>query len=201
MRRVRRSQRERAESTRRALIEAAEELFGEHGYHAVPAAAVVKQAGVTSGALYHHFRDKRDLFRAAFESAERRLAERVAAAAASGNGPWDRLRLGVAEYLAVCAEAPARRLLLVEGPCVLGWDEWRRIDAAYHLRPLRAALAAAMRVGLLERRSPEPLAQVLLGALTEAGLAQTGPAGEVAAATLWLLERLRRNSGAIDVHS
>jgi AcrR family transcriptional regulator len=194
---VRRSQRERAESTRGALIAAAEELFGEHGYHAVPAAAVVQQAGVTSGALYHHFQDKRDLFRAAFESAERRLAERVAAAAASGNDPWDRLRRGVAEYLAVCAEAPARRLLLVEGPCVLGWEEWRRIDAEYHLRPLRAALAAAMRVGMLERRSPEPLAQVLLGALTEAGLAQAEAGREVAGATFWLLERMRRETPAI----
>jgi AcrR family transcriptional regulator len=194
---VRRSQRERAESTRGALIAAAEELFGERGYHAVPAAAVVKQAGVTSGALYHHFRDKQDLFRAAFESAERRLAERVAAAAASGKDPWDRLRRGVAEYLAVCAEAPARRLLLVEGPCVLGWEEWRRIDAAYHLRPLRAALAAAMRVGMLERRSPEPLAQVLLGALTEAGLAQAEAGHEVAGATFWLLDRMRREGLAI----
>jgi AcrR family transcriptional regulator len=192
VRRVRRSQRERAESTRGALIEAAGELFGQHGYHAVPAAAVVRRAGVTSGALYHHFRDKRDLFRAAFEAAESGLAERVAAAAASGQDPWDRLRLGVAEYLSVCAEAPARRLLLVDGPCVLGWEEWRRIDAAYHLRPLRAALAAAMRVGLLERRSPEPLAQVLLGALTEAGLATAEARDEVTGATFWMLERMRR---------
>jgi AcrR family transcriptional regulator len=193
VRRVRRSQRERAESTRGALIAAAEELFGERGYHAVPAAAVVQRAGVTSGALYHHFRDKRDLFRAAFESAESSLAERVAAAAAAGRDPWDRLQLGVAEYLAACAEAPARRLLLVDGPCVLGWEEWRRTDAAYHLRPLRAALAAAMRVGVLERRSPEPLAQLLLGALTEAGLARAEARDEIGGATFWLLEQMRRD--------
>ncbi|MDP9248796.1 MAG: TetR/AcrR family transcriptional regulator [Candidatus Dormibacteraeota bacterium] len=194
VRRPRRSQRERAESTRAALVVAAGELFGESGFHQVPAQAVVRQAGVTSGALYHHFRDKRDLFRAAFEAAEVRLAERVAAAARAGDGPWERLQMGVAEYLAVCAEAPARRLLLVDGPSVLGWEEWRRIDAAHHLRPLRAVLAGAMRVGIIERRSPEPLARLLLGALTEAGLGDPEDRDALRHSALWLLDQLKRKT-------
>jgi hypothetical protein len=118
----------------------------------------------------------------------------VAAAARAADGPWERLQLGVAEYLAVCAEAPARRLLLVDGPSVLGWEEWRRIDAAHHLRPLRAVLAGAMRVGIIERRSPEPLARLLLGALTEAGLAGPEDRDALRHSALWLLDQLKRKT-------
>jgi AcrR family transcriptional regulator len=186
----RRTQRERSEATRAALTAAATALFAERGFHGTPAELVVRQAGVTSGALYHHFGDKRGLFRAALEAIERELARRVAAAARAGRDPWERLELGVAEYLRACGEPEVRRIVLLDGPSVIGWEEWHAVDAAHHLRPLAAALAASMRAGLLERRRPEPLARVLLGALTEAGLAAPGDAREVHDAALWLLRRL-----------
>jgi AcrR family transcriptional regulator len=185
----RRTQRERSEATRAALTSAARELFAERGYQATPADLVVQRAGVTSGALYHHFRDKRDLFRAAFEAVEQSLAERVAEAARAGPGPLERLERGVAEYLAACAEPQVRRIVLQDGPSVLGWEEWHAIDEAYHLRPLAAALAAGMRAGLLDRQRPDALARVLLGALTEAGLAAPGDPGP-REAVFWLLGRL-----------
>src|SRR5215831_16355506 len=166
-----RTQHDRSRATRTALTLAARELFGELGFHATPAEAVVRRAGVTSGALYHHFRDKTDLFRAAFEAVEVSLAQRVAAQARLGTDAWDRLERGVAEYLHACREPEVKRIVLQDGPSVLGWEEWHAIDAAHHLRPLAAALAASMRAGLLDRRPPEPLARLLLGALTEAGLA------------------------------
>ncbi len=185
----RRTQRERSAATRAALAAAARDLFTERGFHGTPAELVVRRAGVTSGALYHHFSDKRALFRAVFDAAERGLAERVAAAARGGLDPWDRLERGVVEYLRACGEPDVRRIVLQDGPSVLGWEEWHALDAAHHLRPLAASLAGCMRAGLVERHPPVPLAHVLLGALTEAGLGAPEGAAETA---LWLVRRLRR---------
>jgi AcrR family transcriptional regulator len=190
--RPRRSQRDRSEATRAALTAAAIPLFAERGYHGTPAELVVRRAGVTSGALYHHFRDKRGLLRAVLEAVERELARRVALAARAGSDPWARLELGVAEYLDACGEPEVRRIVLLDGPSVLGWDEWHAIDTAHHLRPLAAALAACMRAGLLERRPVRVLARVVLGALTEAGLAASDDAAGARDAVLWLLGRLRQ---------
>jgi AcrR family transcriptional regulator len=189
--RPRRTQHERSEATRAALVTAARAAFGARGYHATSAGVVVRQAGVTSGALYHHFGDKRGLFRAAFDAVERSLADRVRRAAAGGGDPWMRLERGVREYLRACAEPEIRQILLVDAPSVLGWEEWRALDASYHLRPLAAALAAAMHAKLADRQPVLPLARVLLGALTEAGLAAPGDRGDAEAATLWLLRRLQ----------
>ena len=191
----RRTQRDRSHATRTALTVAARELFAELGFHATPAEAVVRRAGVTSGALYHHFHDKTDLFRAAFEAVEVCLAGRVAAEAGLGRDAWERLERGVAEYLRACRETEVRRIVLQDGPSVLGWDEWHTIDAAHHLRPLAASLALVMRAGMMERRPPEPLARVLMGALTEAGLAADGDTTGTHEAALWVLRELR-SSGA-----
>src|SRR5215831_12693449 len=188
----RRTQRERSDATRAALVAAATALFAERGFHGTPAELVVGRAGLTSGALYHHFGDKRALFRTVLDAVERRLADRVAAAARTGADPWQRLELGVDEYLRACAEPEVRRIVLVDGPSVLGWEEWHAMDAAHHLRPLAAALATSMRVGQLDRRPALPLARVLLGSLTEAGLAGGEGAEDAHAAVRWLLARLRR---------
>jgi AcrR family transcriptional regulator len=188
---ARRTQQQRTDATRAALVAAAVELFAELGFHAVPAEAIVRRAGVTSGALYHHFRDKRDLFRAAFDEAEASLARRVTSKARRGKDPWDRLERGVTEYLRACREPAVRSIVLRDGPSVLGWEEWHEADAAYHLRPLAAALASAMRAGLIPRRPAEPLAHVLLGSLTEAGLLVGREGESVRQAVMWLLRRLR----------
>ena len=189
----RRTQRERSATTTAALVGAARELFSERGFHATSGEAVTRRAGVTSGALYHHFRNKRALFRAVFDAVETSVAERVAAAAAEAREPWGRLERGVEEYLRVILEPEVRRIVLVDGPSVLGWDEWHAADATHHLRPLAAALAIAMRHGLVDRQPPEPLARLLLGALTEAGLAEGADARASRDAVLWLLRRLRRD--------
>jgi len=191
-RRPRRTQRERSDATRSALVAAATALFAERGFHGTPAELVVGRAGVTSGALYHHFGDKRALFKSVLDAVEQRLAQRVASAARTGEDPWQRLELGVAEYLRACAEPEVRRIVLLDGPSVLGWEEWHAVDAGHHLRPLAAALAASMRAGQVDRRPPLPLARVLLGALTEAGLAAEEDAEGAQDAVRWLLTRLRR---------
>jgi AcrR family transcriptional regulator len=183
-RRQRRTQVERSTATQKALIRAARSVFA-NGYYATPAEDVVAKARVSSGALYHHFGDKRGLFRAAFDAVETELAERVRGAALGGRDPWKQLELGIGEYLRACIENEVRQIVLVDGPSVLGWEEWREADAAHHLRPLAAALASAMRAGFLERRPALTLARVLLGALTEAGLAQENDE------MFWVLRKLR----------
>ncbi len=90
---ARRTQAERSEATRDALIEAARELFAEHGYAGVGTEEIVRAAGVTRGALYHHFEGKRELFEAVYERIEAELTERIATgspSAPAGNRPWRR---------------------------------------------------------------------------------------------------------------
>ncbi len=186
------SQEARSAETRGALLAAGRRLFARGGFRGTGIEAVAGAAGNTTGALYHHFRDKQGLFQAVFEEVERELAERVAAAAAGGADPWDRLLLGIDAYLAACASPALQRIVLTDAPSVLGWETWREIDARYHLRSLRAALAAAMRARMIESRPPEPLAQLLMGMLTEAGLAiARGEDPELREAVAWLVGRLR----------
>ena len=189
---------ERAEATRAALVRAARELFAEKGFAATGTEEVVRRARVTRGALYHHFHGKEDLFRAVFEALEAELSQRVASAASSGGGdPMARLRRGLDAFLDACLEAAVQRIVLLEGPSVLGWEAWHEIDARYGFALLTRALQAAMDAGALRRQAVEPLAYLLLGALTQAGLvvARAGDPGkaraELGGALHGLLDGLR----------
>jgi AcrR family transcriptional regulator len=161
---------ERSEATRAALLEAARELFAERGYTAVPTEEIVGRARVTRGALYHHFEDKRDLFRAVYEDLERELAERLTAAAAAERRPERHLEVGCEAFLDACLEPAVQRIVLTDGPAVLGWELWREIDAQYGLGLVRTALEMAMEGGYIARQPVTPLAHLVLGALNEAGL-------------------------------
>ena len=161
---------EQSEATRSALMDAALELFADRGYAGVPAEEIVRAAGVTRGALYHHFKDKRDLFGAVVERVEQRVVERVAIAAAQEADPWEQQRVAIGAYLDVCLEPAVQRILLVDAPSVLGMDTWREIEARYGLALVRAGIENVMSAGLIERQPVEPLAHLMLGALTEGGL-------------------------------
>jgi AcrR family transcriptional regulator len=167
---MQRSQAARSEATRAQLVATATRLWAEHGYAGVGTEEIVRQAGVTRGALYHHFADKRALFGAVHESVERDVVRRIAEAVAGIADPWDRLTTGMRTYLDLCTEQTVRRITLIDGPSVLGWKEWREIDARYGLRMVEAALLAAMEAGRLRRRPVGPLAHLLLAAMGEAGL-------------------------------
>jgi AcrR family transcriptional regulator len=186
---MRRSQEERREATTEALLSAGRRLFGARGYGGVSSAALAAAAGLTTGAMYHHFEDKAALFRSVFESVEAELALAVRQAAAGPGDPLVRLEKGALAFLDAAREPQVRRIVLIDGPSVLGWERWRFIDEKHHLRPLKAALIVAMRAGLVERRDPDPLARLLMGALTEAAL---DGGREIADSALWLISRLRR---------
>lgn len=161
---------EQSDATRRALVAAARDLFATHGFADTGTEAVVKAAGVTRGALYHHFRDKTDLFRAVYEDLEQDLVERVVAEVAAAGDPLDVLRRGAEAFLDACLDPAVHRVVLLEGPSVLGWAAWREIDQAYGLGLVRAALEAAMRAGAIRTVPVEALSHVLLGALVEGAM-------------------------------
>lgn len=185
---IRQSQEERRQATTEALLAAGRRLFGEHGYAGVTSAVLAAAASLTTGAVYHHFDDKAALFRAVFETVEADLAAAVRLAAAGPSDPLLRVEKGALAFLEAAREPPTRRIVLIDGPSVLGWERWREIDERHHLRPLKTALMAAMRAGLVERRDPEALARLLMGALTEAALVG---GREIAESALWLIRRLR----------
>jgi AcrR family transcriptional regulator len=169
---VKRTQTERSEATRTALIGAARRLFAERGYVDVGTEEIVRAAGVTRGALYHHFADKRDLFEAVYERLEAELTERIAAGALAANAdsPLAAMRAGAEMFLAACAEPEAKQIALLDGPAVLGWDRWREIGAQHGLGLIEATLRAAVEAGAIESQPVRPLAHVLMGALDEAAL-------------------------------
>lgn len=168
----RRTQGERSEATRGALVSAARRLFAERGYAAVGTEEIVRAAGVTRGALYHHFEGKRDLFEAVYVQIEKELAERIAAGALAANAdsPLAAMRAGAEMFLQACTEPEAQRIVLLDGPAVLGWDRWREIAAEYGLGLIEASLQAAIDAGAIAAQPVRPLAHVLMGALDEAAM-------------------------------
>jgi AcrR family transcriptional regulator len=163
---------EQSEATRTALVAAARELFAERGYAGVGTEEIVRRARVTRGALYHHFEDKKDLFRAVHEGLEAELAQRIGAqlADAEATGAVEALHVGVGSFLDACTDRAVARITLVDAPSVLGWREWREIDERHGLGLVTAALEGAMSAGEIARQPVKPLAHLLLGALGEAGM-------------------------------
>ena len=161
---------ERGEATRDALVAAARALFAERGYAGVGTEEVVRRAGVTRGALYHHFRDKQDLFRAVFEQTEVENVEAITARVASIADPLELLAAGIRAFLDVCSDPVMMRIGLRDAPGVLGWEEWREIGNRHGLGLVTGGLGAAMDAGQIIRADVRTLAHVLLAALAEASL-------------------------------
>jgi AcrR family transcriptional regulator len=161
---------ERSDATRGALLSVARELFTERGYAATSTTEIVERAGVTRGALYHHFAAKNDLFRAVFEQLEAELAEQVAREALAGTDALEQLRLGCRAFLDACLDPAVQRIVIVEGPAVLGWETWQEIEERYGHGLVVAGVAAAVDAGLVQAQPVEPLANVLFGALAQAGM-------------------------------
>src|SRR5215218_5758450 len=161
---------ERGDATRAALLAAARALFAKRGYAGVPTEEVVRRAKVTRGALYHHFRDKRDLFRAVHEQLEQELVESIGEEIAGIEDARELLATGVRSFLDACTDPALAQIALLDAPSVLGWAEWREVDARYGMGLVRLGLEAAMEQGVMPRQDPEPLAHLVLAALGEAAL-------------------------------
>jgi AcrR family transcriptional regulator len=165
---------ENAEATRRALVRAGFDIFGREGFAAAGVGAICASAGVTTGALYHHFGDKVGLFAAVAEELEHRLvaaATRAAATAAAAGDPWQGLVAGTAAILEASRQPALRRINLEDAPSVLGAVRWREIRRRTGLGHLAQVLASLQRRGLVIAGDPEVLASLVIGLLI--GAAET----------------------------
>ncbi|RSM41228.1 TetR/AcrR family transcriptional regulator [Amycolatopsis balhimycina DSM 5908] len=165
---MRRTQQDRSAGTKAALVAAARELFAARGYQAVPADEITRAAGVTRGALYHHYADKRGLFRAVVEELERELTEEVGAAFGSAPDTLTGMTNALGVFLDACLREEIRRISLADAPAVLGWEVWREIEAEYGLGLLVGALERARAAGLIVETPVRALAQLVLSAVMEA---------------------------------
>ena len=161
---------EQAAATRAALLRVARELFTARGYGSTGTEDIVEQAGMTMGALYYHFRDKRDLFRAVFEEVEAEFDQIGRDAAAGVEEPWEAFIAGCVANVDACRRPDIHQICMLDAPSVLGWETWRKIDGAFSMRSMRGALRAMISAGQIADEPTEPLAALLIGALNEAGL-------------------------------
>lgn len=165
-----RSQGERSKTTVAALLESARELFVQDGYADTALDDVVARAGVTKGALYHHFESKQDLFRAVYEQEQQRLIEALTAVAAKQRGAWKVLQAACEAFLDSSLDPAVQRITLLDAPGALGWETMRAIENEGSLRMLKDGLRHAMGEGSIRRRPVDPLAHLLFGALCEAAM-------------------------------
>jgi AcrR family transcriptional regulator len=147
---------------------AARELFATRGYQAVPADEIVRAAGVTRGALYHHYTDKQELFRAVVEDLEREITAEVAEALSGAPDPLTGMGTALEVFLNACLRPEVRRISLTDAPAVLGWQVWREIEAEHGLGLLTSVLSQAIEDGVLRPLPVRALAQLILAAVMEA---------------------------------
>ena len=174
MQRVVRTQEERRASTRRQLLAAARALFAEKGYAETSTPDIVKAAGVTRGALYHHFADKQALFAAVVEEEHALLALTIHQAAEAGDeepGPIKALIRGGEGFLDAMQDAGRRRILIIDAPAVLGRDAVDAIDARHGLQTLIEGVEAAIAAGAIRDLPALPLAHLLNALFDRAALA------------------------------
>ncbi len=160
----------RVAETRQALVTAGRALFGTLGFAATSVDDLARHAGVTTGALYHHFTTKADLFETVFEQVEAELSDRSNVAARNARTPLAGLKVGFDAFLDASLEPDVQRIVLVDAPAVLGVDRYYEIDEKYAHAPIVAALRAAQRDGSIDATDLDVLGQLLLGALMQGGM-------------------------------
>jgi AcrR family transcriptional regulator len=188
----RRTQPERRAATRAALIGAARDLFATKGFAGAGREEIVERAGVTRGAMYHHFSSKEALFAAVYEEVEAEVVAHVAEAAMAVADPMAQLRLGSLAYLEVAADPGINRICLLDAPSVLPAEVRRDVSERHVVALVRHALDDCIAAGRIEPQPVGPLARVLLAALVEAAtlVAQGADPDEVATVVERLLARL-----------
>lgn len=155
-----------SESTRSALVASAVELFTKRGYASTSLDEVAKKARVTKGALYHHFSGKQALFEAAFDSVETKVQDRLMKIILEGDEPiWDRTINGLRSYIKACLDPAYQRIVIHEGPVVMGWERWREAEDQFSFGLIRSSLEALIEAGEIDEVPVEITARLLFGAL------------------------------------
>jgi AcrR family transcriptional regulator len=163
--------RARGEQTRRDLVNAGRALFVEKGFFDTSIGDLVGRSGVgTRGAFYHHFKDKAELFRAVFEEVERDLTLRSMADPPAGSDPWEVLTRGLHGFLEAALEPEVQRIMLIDGPVVLGWQTLRSIQEGNSIALIDEIVREAMAEGSIDKQPVGELTHMLVAALEEASL-------------------------------
>ncbi|QIS10387.1 TetR/AcrR family transcriptional regulator [Nocardia arthritidis] len=168
----RRSQEDRSRTTRAALEQAGRRLFAERGFAGTSAEELVTEAGVTRGALHHHYGDKRGLFVAVLEHVEIDIVTEVRSAIDTTD-PDDLMAgmaVGLATFLEICQRPDVLRIVLTDAPAVLGWQAWREFENQHGLGLIAGELERARAAGLIGDAPTQVLAQILMSAISEASL-------------------------------
>jgi len=148
----------------------AHRLFAEHGYAAVSADDIVSAAGLTRGALHHHFGDKAGLFRAVFEQLDAELTTELNTALTAAEDTLSGLAIGLGAFLDMCQRPEVLRIALTDAPTVLGWETWRAIEAEHGLGLIITLIEQAVAEGAVITHPPEVLAHLVLSVTMEAAL-------------------------------
>ncbi|GGL23460.1 TetR/AcrR family transcriptional regulator [Nocardia jinanensis] len=168
----RRSQEDRSRTTRTSLEQAGRRLFAEQGYTGTSAEQLVTAAGVTRGALQHHYGDKRGLFLAVLERLESEITTEIehALQAPVTDDILTAMASGLNAFLEICQRPEMIRIALFDAPAVLGWQAWRELEARHGLGLVTTELQRARDTGLITATAVPVLAQLILSAVSEAGL-------------------------------
>jgi AcrR family transcriptional regulator len=158
------------QATRELLIEVATRLFAERGYEDTSIEAVLAAAGVSRGALYHHFAGKDALFSAVVDSVENRIAAELTAVVADARDPVDAVTAASLGWVGLAGDPVIQRVVLIDAPSVLGWDRWRAAGEQSAQEAMREMLQAIADSGRLTPELVGPFAHMILAALDEIAL-------------------------------
>ena len=187
-------------STKRALVDVATELFTEQGYAGTSLDAIVAGARVTKGALYHHFSGKQALFEAVFEQVEAEASRTISKAVRTTKDPWEKAVTGLREFLMVVQQPAYRRVVIQEGPVVLGYERYREQEERSTFGIVQEIVASVLASYDLEPSMVETFSRVFFGAMSAAGSAVSSAedtrraSAEVEAAIAFILAGLRQQA-------
>ncbi len=193
----RRTQAERSEATTRLLITEARKLFASRGFAGTSIEDIASAAGVTRGALYHHFPSKEALFEAVFDAEQERLGTKIYAAIKTKETALERVEMGCESFLTLCLDPEVQQILLIDGPAVLSSRRMEMWDSSW-LPMMTMAFEKAMAEGSIERRPAAALAHVIFGGMCQGAMMAARSEDphksmdEVRLQVRWMLDALKR---------
>lgn len=161
---------EQGQKTSAELVKIARQMFSRKGYAETSMEEIVLNAGVTRGALYHHFSSKKGLFLAVFEEAQEEIASRIFQAGKSQRSAWDKLASSTLAFFEACSDPELQQIVLIDAPVVLGWNVWRRVDQEKTHPTLRSILNELINTKVIQPLPLRPIAHLIAGAANEAVL-------------------------------
>ncbi|GKU80098.1 TetR/AcrR family transcriptional regulator [Paenibacillus sp. L3-i20] len=183
---------EDVETTKQLLLRRAEQRFAEIGYAKTSIDEIVKQEQLTKGAMYYHFKDKRDLFEQVVDRLLQEIVDRILNAIDGQDDPWEKTMIAIDTYLEGCLQLAYRRIVIQEAPAILGWKEWREKEKRSVMKLSTMLLMELMASSYIKEQSVELLNDILFGAITEAaiGIAHSNDPSEARIQAKSILERM-----------